>query len=122
MSVCQVCNGEMTDEISCRYEPIIIDDRAYEPIRWGNERKSKKWTTPDTCRDCGTPIGGIHHPGCCVERCPACFGQALGCPCFADPEDDEDEWESLTVPERACRPGRRTARCTAHLFPRHYRT
>jgi len=63
---------------------------------------------PDVCSDCLTPVGGVHHPGCCVERCPACLGQALGCPCFAELEEEEEE-------ERA-RVRSRARRCSLHLF------
>ena len=40
MAVCPHCNGEMKEGISCRPDPIIIGDAAYEPIRWGDERNS----------------------------------------------------------------------------------
>jgi hypothetical protein len=33
------------------------------------------------CRDCATPQGGLHHPGCDAERCPRCLGQAISCGC-----------------------------------------
>jgi hypothetical protein len=99
----------MTEGISCRPDPITIGGEDFEPIRWGDEREIKTKARPVhfNCSDCDTPPGGVHHPGCCVERCPACLGQALGCRC----SDDAD-------PPRT----RRKARCTAHLFPRHYRT
>jgi hypothetical protein len=115
----------MTEEISCRSDPIIIGDTAYEPIRWGDERNSKAWVIDFPCRDCATPVGGVHHPGCCVERCPACLDQALGCPCFADPDDPDNDWDdddsafTATVP---CHCGRSKVRCTAHVYPKHYRT
>lgn len=30
------------------------------------------------CHDCGTPPGGIHHPGCDAERCKECDRQMIG--------------------------------------------
>ena len=122
MSVCPHRNGEMKEGNSCRPDPIMIGDAAYEPIRWGDERKSQRWVIDFPCRDCATPPGGVHHPGCCVERCPACLGQALGCECFADPDDEawDDDCPSTFGP--SCHFGSKKGRCAAHRYPRHYRT
>lgn len=79
------------DEISCLSDPITIGGESFEAIRWGDERERSRWVIDFPCRDCHTPIGGVHHPGCCVERCPACLGQALGCPCFGTDDDDDDD-------------------------------
>jgi hypothetical protein len=73
-----------------------------------------------------------------VERCPACLGQALGCPCFGDPDDDlDDELVDLDLDDvdecmrlelasrRACDDVaphvRISTRCRAHLFHRYFR-
>jgi len=101
MAICKICGGEMKDGISCLSDPIVIGGIAYDPIRWGEERT--RFIPPEECCDCKTPLGGVHHPGCCVERCPACFGQALGCPCFGEPCEYE--------PQRA-------PRCRSHLLRR----
>ena len=31
------------------------------------------------CRDCGVVKGQLHYPGCAVEECPVCEGQAAFC-------------------------------------------
>lgn len=56
----------------------------YERVPYGSDY-------PDgakTCRDCGVEHGQLHAPTCCVERCPICSGQAIGCGC-ADDETEE---------------------------------
>lgn len=44
--------------------------------------------TAPTCRDCGVNKGQLHVPTCCVERCPICSGQAIGCGCADDPREE----------------------------------
>jgi hypothetical protein len=108
MAICARCGGETTDGISCLTDPISIGGRPYAPVRWGQELRPRHRFEPDDCRGCGTPLGGAHHPGCCLERCPACHGQALTCPCVAD-----QEGEGGCVFERA-----RTQRCRGHVLRR----
>jgi hypothetical protein len=145
MAICQQCEGEMMDGISCLSDPITIDSESFEPIRWGDEREAARWVIDFPCRDCHTPIGGVHHPGCCVERCPACLGQALGCPCFATDADADADTDADTDADYGddekfgggygggagdhtddgdddlAAHVRISTRCRAHLFLRHFR-
>lgn len=51
------------------------------------------------CRDCGTPEGGLHHSGCCVERCPRCLGQAIGCGCRWEGDKEDRAVNGYRPPE-----------------------
>jgi hypothetical protein len=143
MALCTICDNEMTNLVSCSPDSISLGGRLFELIRWGDERSDYPADCP--CRDCGTPLGGVHHFGCCVERCPACFDQRAWCRCNIedDPYDDDDEYDEddeelapaatttwATAALRAASPERTTpghhrrtcARCTTHRAPWHYRT
>ena len=85
MAICARCGGETTDGVSCLTDPVSIGGKRYTPVRWGSELRPRHQYEPDECRGCGTPLGGAHHPGCCLERCPACHGQAIACGCFDEP-------------------------------------
>jgi len=108
MAICTRCGGEITDGISCLTDPVSIGGKTYPPVLWGQELRPRHRYEPDECRGCGTPLGGAHHPGCYLERCPSCHGQALTCPCVAEPE-----------PEDQCGfDAARRYRCRAHVLRR----
>ena len=65
----------------------VINGKVYERIAFGDE--AEDWgADKGPCHDCAVVKGQLHVPMCDVERCPACGGQALGCDC--EYEDDED--------------------------------
>jgi len=52
-------------------------------------RTYKRKSIVHTCEECGARDGQFHIPGCKLELCPACYGQAITCDCvFAIPDDD----------------------------------
>ena len=83
MARCWFCHQEMTRNVSCVDTWLDLEGRRWRPVRWGDEADHRGWVAPGRpeCSDCGAPPGGVHHPGCCIERCACCGGQAWTCEC-----------------------------------------
>ena len=81
MGKCEFCNKEMTRAKSCVGPKYEIDGVLYDRIRFGEEGDMSAGYVDesDTFGDCGCHFGGLHHPGCDMETCPACGGQLLMC-------------------------------------------
>ena len=58
-----------------------IAGRALDRIRYGDESAGEPPAAGARCHDCGVAAGQYHLFAYDVERCPACRGQALTCPC-----------------------------------------
>lgn len=53
---------------------------------------SERPATLPYCPECCTPVGGLHKPGCDVERCTACGQQKLTCGCDSGHTVWTGEW------------------------------
>lgn len=79
MATCVFCGREMLLHMGCTWQPEA-----------GTPRKPYPVGEKDPCHDCGCAPGTLHHPGCDMERCADCGGQAISCGCHEDDEEDED--------------------------------
>jgi hypothetical protein len=82
MAVCAWCQGEMETAISCVVDVLHKKGRRFPLPCFGGG--SKQRSTGDRCGDCGVLRGGWHHPGCDLQRCPACRHQLISCGCRFD--------------------------------------
>jgi hypothetical protein len=63
-----------------------IAGRQFARVRYGDAPDEKGPNLKPRCCDCAAQIGQFHVIPCCMEPCPVCGGQALGCDCYTAAE------------------------------------
>jgi hypothetical protein len=86
VAICSACNQEMTAVEGCTLDVFgdFADGVPRPRIRYGEEILD--YTPKGRCHDCDAKPGSAHHPGCDMEVCPRCGGQAIGCECLESAE------------------------------------
>ena len=82
MAICKWCDLEMLDEetTSCpANRSVAFAGHTFVTVPYAPDE-------PHRCHDCGIAAQGKHHPGCDMERCPACGGQLISCFCWGAEE------------------------------------
>jgi hypothetical protein len=87
--------------------PGYVVQRVLRRIPYGHETPH-----PDNddrpCHDCSAVSGEYHVPGCDMEQCPQCGGQALGCSCIVDYAGAADVARAATALENQTEPHEET--------------
>lgn len=90
----------MSAASSCTVDTLHVDGLPVEMMAYGADPGGGPFRL--RCGDCGVALGGHHHPGCDLQRCPSCRGQMVTCGCRFDedgPDDDEPYDDSGRVGE-----------------------
>jgi hypothetical protein len=82
MAICTSCQQEMHDKVGCTKTAFqdFDDNQPRQRIPFGTEVNAIG-KNAENCPDCLVPCSALHHPGCDIEQCPRCNGQAVTCGC-----------------------------------------
>jgi len=74
-AICHYCGERMNPGVGCSKETYERHDEKVNRVPFLPLDDEK-------CHDCNVTNGQLHHPGCDMERCPFCGGQAISCGCL----------------------------------------
>lgn len=79
-ALCIYCGEDKSAAATCVEVRVETAGDSLAPVSYGAEEQD--WAgSGRRCHDCHVQPGGFHHPGCDVEQCPVCGGQAFWCEC-----------------------------------------
>ena len=76
MAKCKTCKGEMLKVNGCLNISYKFPDGLILPALKYFDNEGHR------CHDCNAKSGHTHHPGCDMEVCARCGGQAAFCECM----------------------------------------
>lgn len=77
-ALCIYCGEDTIHAATCAEVRVETGGGSLAPVPYGAEPREFSGAR---CGDCGVRRGGFHHPGCDIESCPVCGGQAIWCAC-----------------------------------------
>ena len=88
-AICKWCNQDMmkVDDCAGNREISFGGGKLLPSIPYQHDYGDEN----QRCHDCNVKLGGYHHPGCDMERCPQCGGQLISCDCLPYDEDEDDD-------------------------------
>ena len=92
------CRIKIRQDVLARLAPGDVAGRAWVDMIFPHKDDPNNLIAPDEvirtdhrCPDCDVDVGEFHLPGCDIEVCPKCAGQAISCRCSRSEDDDEDD-------------------------------
>ncbi len=82
--ICDLCKQRMEPGVSCTVATLTIGGKLYHRLPYVNTERPEQ----HNCHDCNTPLIGLHHQGCDMERCPVCNDGQQFITCFEHKSED----------------------------------